>query len=115
MSKSTEVNKMNPITDDEVLALAEKIKQQRSVDAVYAGAHAQLNELKHDIDNRTKRIHRSVFVDFGTITPDSFIDSVEVTLPMEAADDLIQSLKTILRRNNTEISDFHEFPYSYIN
>jgi len=95
MSKPTEA-KMNPTTDDEVLALAEKIKQQRSVDAVYAGARAQLNELKHDIGNGTKKLCRGVRVEFGTVTPDRYNNCVEVILPMEAADDLIQSLQNYI-------------------
>ena len=81
------------MTENEVLALAEKIKQQRKIDTEYIKARVALKELKRDINNDTKKISNKVRVSFGTTKPFSGYNSVvDVDLPLEAAGDLMQFL-----------------------
>ena len=85
-------------TDDEVLALAEKIKEQRYIDSKYAKASVELKELKHALANDIKEIRHGVRVEFGTIKPCGYINGVDVDLPVEAADDLIQLLQDYIAK-----------------
>ena len=85
-------------TDDEVLELAEKIKQQRYIDREYVKARVALNELEYDLANDIKEIRHGVRVAFGTIKPCGYINGVDVDLPVEAADDLIQLLQNYIAK-----------------
>ena len=89
-----------PTTDDEVLALAEKIKQQRKIDAEYLTARVALKELEYDLANDIKKITRGTRVSFGTIKPCGYMGKVEVMLPQESADDLIQFLQNYIAEKN---------------
>ena len=83
-----------PTTDDEVLALAEKIKQQRKINAEYSKAYQKLDPLKGAIDKNELTI-RHVEVSFGT-----YINTFKVDLPEEAAGDLIQFLQNYIAEKN---------------
>ena len=87
-----------PTTDDEVLALAEKIKQQRKINAEYSKAYQKLDPLKGAIDKNELTI-RHVVVSFGTLQR-SYIDTSKVYLPEEAAGDLIQFLQNYIAEKN---------------
>ena len=91
-----------PTTDDEVLALAEKIKQQRSIDAKYAKAAEKLSLLKHDIDNGAIKIRYGVSVKFETIQPNGYMTNEKVCLPEEMANDLIQFCQNYIAEKNSE-------------
>ena len=83
---------MKPTTDDEVLALAEKIKQQRSIDKKYAVAAEQLRKLDYDIQDHSIKLRHECSVKFHTAGTDGHMDRVEVQLPPESGADLIQPL-----------------------
>ena len=98
-----------PTTDDEVLALAEKIKRQRVVDEQYSRVSQQLSHLKFKLDNDAKYDFPpqvcELFLKFGTNQVgrgynDRFSgapsSAVNVYLPPEAADDLIQFLQNYI-------------------
>jgi hypothetical protein len=89
-----------PTTDDEVLALAEKIKKQRKINAEYVTAHSALKELQRDININLKKITRGTRVSFGTIKPCGYLSKVEVMLPQESADDLIQFCQNYIAEKN---------------
>jgi|GEM_PF-3941506 len=87
-----------PTTDDEVLALAEKIKQQRKINAEYSKAYQKLDLLEGAIDKNGLTI-RHVEVSFGTLQR-SYINTSKVCLPEEAAGDLIQFLQNYIAEKN---------------
>ena len=84
-----------PTTDDEVLALAEKIKKQRKIDAEYANAAEELSLLKHDIDNGAIILY-TASVKFETTQRNGYMATTEVRLPVEMANDLIQSIQNYI-------------------
>jgi len=83
---------MKPTTDDEVLALAEKIKQQRSIDKKYAVAAEELRKLDYDIHDHSIKVRDECSVKFRTVRTDGYMDHVEVYLPPESGADLTQLL-----------------------
>jgi len=83
---------MKPTTDDEVLALAEKIKQQRSIDKKYAVAAEELRKLDYDIHDHSIKLRHECYVKFRTVGTDGHMDHVEVYLPQESGADVIQLL-----------------------
>lgn len=87
-----------PTTDDEVLALAEKIKQQRKINAEYSNAYQKLDLLEGAIDKNGLTI-RHVEVSFGTLQG-SYMATTEVRLPEEAAGDLIQLIQNYIAEKN---------------
>ena len=87
-----------PTTDDEVLPLAEKIKQQRKINAEYSNAYQKLDLLEGAIDKNGLTI-RYVEVSFGTLQG-SHIDTSKVYLPEEATGDLIQFLQNYIAEKN---------------
>ena len=92
---------MSPIltTDDEVLALAAKIKQQREVRAIYATANKELGKLDDDLSTGTKKLHHVTRVNFSTIgslrSPGHY-DNVEIELPIGAGKDIIRLLTNLI-------------------
>ena len=80
-----------PPTDDEVLALAEKIKQQRKINAEYSDAYQGLERLERDIDKNGLTINHAC-ISFGTLQ-DRHISTFKVYLPSEMAGDLIQLIQ----------------------
>ena len=82
-----------PTTDDEVLALAEKIKQQRKINAEYSDAAEKLERLERAIDKNALKIRLGPSVTFETVAPDDYMDTFKVYLPSEMAGDLIQLIQ----------------------
>ena len=97
---------MSPIltTDDEVLALAAKIKKQRAVDAIYAAANKELGKLDDDLSRGTNKLRHVIRVMFYTIgssrNPDHQ-DGVEIELPIEAGEDIIKLLTNLISEKLT--------------
>ena len=84
-----------PTTDDEVLALAEKIKQQRSANVEYARASDLLQQLGLDIDNQTKQIYEVEFRFIADSRRHYSNDSVHFSL-CDSPEDLIQLLQNYI-------------------
>ena len=86
-------------TDDEVLALAAKIKKQRAVDAIYAAANKELGKLDDDLSRGTNKLRHVIRVMFYTIgssrNPDHQ-DGVEIELPIGAGKDIIRLLTNLI-------------------
>ena len=80
-------------TDDEVLELAEKIKQQRKINAEYSAAAEKLNQIEQALDNNALKIRLGPSVTFETVAPDDYMDATKVYLPSEMAGDLIQLIQ----------------------
>ena len=76
-------------TDDEVLALAEKIKRQRYTDAVYEKASKELRRLEQNIDSHSTALRGGANVSFGTVSDTGYYDSVKIALPEKGADELL--------------------------
>ena len=92
---------MSPIltTDDEVLALAAKIKKQRVVDAIYAEANKKLGQLENDLSTGTTKLRTStrlVFFTLGSSSNQDQQDSVEIQIPMGAGKDFINLLTNLI-------------------
>ena len=92
---------MNPIltTDDEVLALAAKIKKQRVVDAIYAEANKKLGELENDLSTGTTKLRAStrlVFFTLGSSYHQDQQESVEIQIPMGAGKDFIRLVSNLI-------------------
>ena len=88
------------MTENEVLALAEKIKRQRKINAEYSDAAEKLNQIKQGLDNNSLKIHIGPGVTFGTVAPDGHMDAAKVRLPVEMAGDLIQFLQNYIAEKN---------------
>lgn len=84
---------MNKLTtDDEVLALAEKITQQRYTSTVYAKASEQISYMnKHCPDGIS-----SLRISCITTTDRGGMGQHEINLPNEIANDLIQFLQNYI-------------------
>ena len=86
-------------TDDEVLALAAKIKKQRVVDAIYAEANKKLGQLENDLSTGTTKLRTStrlVFFTLGSSSNQDQQDSVEIQIPMGAGKDFINLLTNLI-------------------
>jgi hypothetical protein len=83
------------MTEEEVLALAEKIKQQRSVDAEYARAAEKLSRLQFDISNHTKKVYE-VELHFKVESLNYWEDKSEHVSLCDSTDDLIQLLQNYI-------------------
>lgn len=84
---------MTPSTDDEVLALAERIRRQRELDSEYLKAFNLLAQLRKDLSpSGNKELRNWVAVKFWTISNDGHQDDWSVNLPTQCSDDLINYL-----------------------
>ena len=84
-----------PTTDDEVLALAEKIKKQRVADADYARAYEQLC----DINKHYHDCMSCLELTFVTHS-DNGIGNHKIGLPDDMANDLIQFCQNYIAEKN---------------
>ena len=86
---------MQASTDDEVLALAERIKHQRILDGDYLRAFTKLDRLHQDTSTGGDKVLRecnSINIQFYTINADRHVQDCSVRLPVESGDDLIAFL-----------------------
>ena len=81
-------------TDDEVLALAEKIRRQRELDSVYLKAFKILRELKNDTSGGRLELteHNPIKVKFWHCSNTGYYDDTVIELPVQMGDDLINYL-----------------------
>lgn len=86
-------------TDDEVLALAEKIRRQRKLDGEYLKAFNILRELKNDtiptvgsVSRKKMNVHNYITVKFYTESNTGYFGDTVVELPAQCGDDLINYL-----------------------
>ena len=86
-------------TDDEVLALAEKIRRQRKLDTEYLKAINILRELKNDtspsvgsVSRKKINDHNYIWVKFYTESNTGYFGDTVVELPAQCGDDLINYL-----------------------
>ena len=90
---------MTHTTDDEVLALAAKIKHRRALDAKRRAASEQLAQLEDDLSTGTTKLRHSVSVEFYTIgssyRPDHQ-DHVTLDLPVGDGPDIIRLLTNLI-------------------
>ena len=92
---------MSPIltTDDEVLALAAKIKQQRAVRAKRKAAYDKLGQLEDDLSTGTKKLNHFVRVEFltkGSLRSPDHQAHVTLELPVGDGPDIIEFLSEFL-------------------
>jgi hypothetical protein len=92
-------------TDDEVLALAAKIKHRRALDAKRRAAYDKLGQLEDDLSTGTTKLRHSVRVDFYTIGSSyraDHQDVVKLELPVGDGPDIIEFLSEFLANNISE-------------
>jgi hypothetical protein len=87
------------VKEDEVLALAEKIRRQRKLDNEYLKAFNILRELKNDtspsvgsVSRKKLNDHNYIWVKFYTESNTGYFDDTVVELPVQMGDDLINYL-----------------------
>ncbi len=90
---------MKPSTDDEVLALAEKIRRQRKLDNEYLEAFNLLAQLRKDLSPTVGSVsrkklteHNPINVKFWHCSNSGYYDATVVELPTQMGDDLINYL-----------------------
>ena len=86
---------MQALTDDEILAIAERIKHQRILDGDYLRAFTKLDQLHRDTSTGGDKVLRdcnSINIQFYTIGPALNVEDCSVGLPVESGDDLIAFL-----------------------
>ena len=83
---------MQASTDDEILAIAERIKHQRILDGDYLSAFTKLDQLHRDTSTGGDKVLRSINIQFYTIDADKRVQDCSVGLPVESGDDLIAFL-----------------------
>jgi hypothetical protein len=92
-------------TDDEVLALAAKIKHRRALDAKRRAAYDKLGQLEDDLSTGTTKLRHLARVEFLTIgssyRPDHQ-DHVTIELPVGDGPDIIEFLSEFLANNISE-------------
>jgi hypothetical protein len=92
-------------TDDEVLALAAKIKHRRAFDAKRRAAYDKLGQLEDDLSTGTTKLRHSVRVEFLTIGSSyspNHQDHVTLDLPVGDGPDIIEFLSECLANNISE-------------
>jgi len=83
------------VQEDEVLALAAKIKRQRELDSVYLKAFNLLAQLRKDTSPSGKlelTDHNYIIVKFWHRSNTGYFDDTVVELPVQMGDDLIDHL-----------------------
>jgi hypothetical protein len=87
-----------PTTDDEVLALAEKIKKQRGIDAEYARAYELACYIGQHYHDRMSCLEINFVVQADKWT--GGISHHKINLPNDMADDLMQFLQNYIAEKN---------------
>ena len=83
------------VQEDEVLALAEKIKNQRRLDHEYLKAFGKLDHLYDEVftsGDKSLRDCNSINISFYTIDANHRVEETMVKLPVESGDELINFL-----------------------